>query len=406
MKLLPSRFQRHHFFFLIFTILFLVRIAGRLRYFGILYRFNNDIFHPDGVCYTAHTLRLIGRTNEQILRTLIPAYAHYGPNSPKIDLISITIGCQSTNGRILYSIVSVPFVWIFGAIGMVVVPALSTYILTISPLYMAAKREVSTVTLCLLSVIVICSNTIFRWGVSNLTDPLLALIFFLGFLVRLKLSNSTSKQSRFYFSCIFLFVIVCGSLTRRSFPIWLLLTVFPFSPKIGSASQFWRYCQKVDKKFLIAGTVFVGMADKAISLIFGAQNGAAAVTGIQNSLFPENLNSSAVSNDRYFVGVAKAFVHLFYGIVKTTFVDLGELAVLDIGLLFLVCLAIYFGICSGASRMQRWTIYILGVQTLLAGLNGTLGVNFRFQFPALAFVIFSAAQGLQSLGKREVKRQL
>jgi hypothetical protein len=79
---------------------------------------------------------------------------------------------------------------------------------------------------------------------------------------------------------------------------------------------------------------------------------------------------------------------------KVAFIEIAQLAVLDRVLLLVIILSVYFAFTN---RQKDSSMYFLAVFLgvwALGAINGTLGVNFRYQLPVM---IFSAWVLLDSL---------
>jgi dolichyl-phosphate-mannose--protein O-mannosyl transferase len=87
------------------------------------------------------------------------------------------------------------------------------------------------------------------------------------------------------------------------------------------------------------------------------------------------------SEDGFWSKIAQLPIAAF----EVGFIEIAQLAVLDRVLLFVIVVSIYFALTN---RQKDSSMYFLAVFLsvwALGAVNGTLGVNFRYQLPVLIF---------------------
>lgn len=133
---------------------------------------------PDGVHYTVRTLRFLGFTDLSVLQSIKSQYSGTSIEITNYFLNPEPWESALVGPRLLYSILSTPFVKIFGLHGMFFVPVLSFLLLTLVPLYfnrvyLEDKRKLSSF---FLTVILISSLYVKFNVLANTTDGLSTLL--------------------------------------------------------------------------------------------------------------------------------------------------------------------------------------------------------------------------------------
>ena len=331
-------------------ISWIVAVVSRIKFNGLIFGFDYGIYQPDGVHYTFRSLVFQGvDMNEAAIRVA----DWYQRNSFKLNDIDPSGILPQNNGawglvkpRVLYPILSVPFVFLLGIPGMLVVPCLALLILMIYPLSFGRDRR-TLVLACLLSFSLSLSPTVMRWMVANCTDSLLAGLFCLYLWV----SGAKRVGNRNYV-LIAVLAILTTSMTRFCLPFWLALA-------IGS---FLR--REILKGILITGLSVICSLPAILST---------GTSGV----------SPAVTN----AGILTKIAAVPINFIKVSCIEFLELAALDRLLLFLLCLSVVIAIKSSNKRESQDFLLMLLAGLFVGALNGTLGVNFRYQLPVLAYLV-------------------
>jgi hypothetical protein len=255
--------------------------------------------------------------------------------------------------RFAYPILSIPFVAVLGMNGLLAVPALSYLILFIGILLLG--HHYSRVNLALVIVFIFSiSTTVGRWMLINSTDSLLvALTTILTYIYVRKIDNR-------YWIPIALTIVVLGSLTRFSLFLWL---GFAF---VLLTKKEWVRASVISLTAMIcfAPTLFLDF---------------------QAAVLPNEAESSL------FMKALK----LPLSMAKMAFYDIAQLAVLDRILLLTLSVGILIAVKNFRSLSGRTFLATLFMLWCTAGLNGTPGVNFRYELPILSLLAWVIIENIQ-----------
>lgn len=332
-------------------ILWLISMTTKFKYNGLIYGLDFGLFHPDGQLYTFKTLTLLGKSELEAGTLVSDWYSTHAfklrffePTSLYFDIHPLW---QLYKPRVLYPILSVPFVAIFGIPGMLVVPALSMLVLLVSVFLIGIKVGNEKLAFVLVLMISI-SPVVNRWMFANITDGLLTAItcIFLVSLLYIQKPN------------LFLFVgsvlILLASLTRTSVLQWLAICV-------------GIYFMNQKKNALVLGFTSVMMFIPS------------AIGNLETGVLPNEKPSSFFERP----------VQLLFSMVKVAFFEIGQLLVLDRILLCLLVLAIIASVLNFSRISSKFFLLLLISLWITGAVNGTIGVNFRYQLPLLPFIAYS-----------------
>ena len=343
-------------FYAIIFFVWVIAILVKLRFNGLVFGFDYGLYHPDGALYSVKALDWSGLTEIQAATKVSSWYNlhafKFNATSPADFFYTNHHLYREYSTRVMYPLLSVPFVKLFGVPGMLVVPALS--LLTL--MFLVAKigifqnkRFASLFVLIGIS----SSSTVMRWMLCNTTDALLVAIFSVaGFLLVKKISSS-------YWYFAFGMLILLSGLTRISVVFWIAI-----------ASVLWF------QKFKVRST-YVLVLSTSIAL---------------PTLFTHPGSSFlAVEGDKPFI--EKIFLYPFY-LIKVTFYEIMQLIILD-RIFFLVCtVCVYLSLRNINKESSQLFILVLFAGLLTGALNGNIGVNFRYQLPVLFFICWSLIDNL------------
>ena len=332
-------------------VFWLISIAVKFNYNGLIYGLDFGLFHPDGKLYTFRTLIFLGNSELEAGTLVSDWYASYAyklkffePSSLYFDVHPLW---QLYKPRVLYPILSVPFVAIFGIQGMLVVPALSMLVLLISVFLIGIK--VGNEKLAFLLVLILSTSPVVnRWMFANITDGLLTAItcIFLVSLIYIKKPN------------LFLFVgsvlIFLGGYTRTSVVQWLAICI-------------GIYLMNQKRNAIILGLISI------ISFI------PSATGNLDSGILPNEQKGSLLERPIQLVG----------SMLKVGFYELGQLLVLDRILLFLLGLSVLLSVINVSRTSSKLLLLTFSALWITGAVNGTIGVNFRYQLPLLPFVAYS-----------------
>ena len=355
---------RKHFFFLsILIFTWAVTVIARLKFNGFSYGFDYGLYQPDGMHYTFRTLTFLGKSDQVSAQMVSEWYATHGFKFSQINPYDLLPENNRVWGvispRILYPILSMPFVALLGIPGMLAIPALSFLVLLFTFYYIGIKYNQRGFAV-ILALLLTTSATTTRWMISNCTDALLVGVTCLA-IITLVSEISESKK------VIWLSVIgVLGVITRFSLPIWIAIALVMCS-----------YRKFKGAVVLILSTTLATIPT------YLAQPNDAVLPGTQN-----------------LSGFAK-FLVLPISFVKVSFVEFVELAALDRILLFFLIFAFVASILGMKEIESRNFLFVCFAVFSIGAINGVLGVNFRYQLPLIPFMAWSLIASVARMNEQK-----
>lgn len=335
------------FHVLLLTTFWLLAVGGRLYTSGISYGFNFSVFQPDGVLYALRTYMFLGEDQLMSAKLIENWYFVHGGSKTHFDPASILPSNSPAWGlvapRVLYPLLSVPFVAAFGMNGLLIIPSLSLLVLVLA-IYNLGKRHLQPTVALTISLTLLISPTVLRWMVANITDSLFVALFALVCLF-LETESST-KRTNLYIAIL----IILTSLTRFATPIWLAIAMVDLLQKRKGRAVF-------------------------ISVISLVATIPTYLTQPSNSVLPREGDLSFVEK----------LVALPVSFFKILFIEVAQLAVLDRLLLLFLVVSMAFALIRFKDQSSLRFLMVLLATWAIGGLNGSLGVNFRYQMPVLPF---------------------
>jgi hypothetical protein len=328
--------------------LWLITVTSRFAFNGLVFGFDYGLFHPDGSLYAFKTLTLMGLSQEQAGVKVAEWYSEhaYKLNSIAPESLYFQNNTQWViyGTRLTYPILSIPFVALMGMNGLLVIPAISFLILFIGIVLLG--HHYNKVNLALLITFVFSvSTTVGRWMLINSTDSLLvALTTFLTYLCVKSLRN-------IYWIPIVIAIVILGSMTRFSLFLWMGFAI------VLLWNRQWL------RSIVISGVALICF----IPTLF---------LDFQSAVLPNEGDSSLVIK----------MLKLPLSMIKMAFYDLAQLAVLDRTLLVILLCGIILAARSLKTISSRFFLTALLMLWCTAGLNGTPGVNFRYELPILSLL--------------------
>ena len=328
-------------------VIALVSVVSRLKFNGLILNFDYGIYQPDGSHYAYRTLTFLGVDSNAAAERVVSWYQIHGIKNNVFDANFLTPGNKDAWGltapRILYSLLSMPFVFLFGISGMLVVPIFS-FILLIFCVYRFSEIYKVPSTGFLLVMVLCTSPTVLRWMIANITDSLLAGLFGI---VALILSSNISNKTWFF--AIFS-LIVLTSITRFCTPIWIAI-----------AAVLW-----IDQKRAQSlGVILVSSVSSLPTLLY----------------MPSNAVLPADSEAQGFLKL----VLLIKSFFEVGFFEIAQLAALDRALLLTIIVAVAVSVRNLSEIASKYFLAVLLAVWFIGAINGTVGVNFRYQLPILVF---------------------
>lgn len=328
-------------------IIWIVAVASRVIVNGVSYGFDYSIYQPDGVLYALRTYMFLGEDQLASAKLIESWYFTHASSGKHFDPASIlpqnTPAWGLVAPRILYPLLSAPFVALFGMAGLLVIPSLSLLLLVLCIYLIARKYSQSNFGL-VIAIVILTSPTVLRWMVANITDSLFVALFAITCLM----FEIRRYDVRFTFMMGLL--IILTSVTRFATPIWLALAFVDFVNGKRSRSVF------ISVTALIA-TIPTYLAQPS------------------NSVLPREGKLTTIEK---LLALPESFL-------KILFIEVAQLAVLDRLLLIVLALAFILSIISIRNETSHRFLAVLLSVWAIGAINGSLGVNFRYQLPVVVF---------------------
>ena len=125
-------------------IVWLVSVASRVIVNGVSFGFDYSIYQPDGVLYALRTYMFLGEDQLASAKLIESWYFTHASSGKHFDPASIlpqnTPAWGLVAPRILYPLLSIPFVALFGMAGLLVIPSLSLLILVLC-IYLISRKH-------------------------------------------------------------------------------------------------------------------------------------------------------------------------------------------------------------------------------------------------------------------------
>jgi hypothetical protein len=330
----------------------LIAIAAKYKYNGLVFGFDYGIYQPDGKYYTYMALDFINNDPKQSAQSVVDWYATHGFKGNIFQISDLIPDAspvyQFISHRVLYPILSILFVYLFGIPGMIVIPAISFLCLLLFIQKISNNYNLIHIGVCI-CIILSTSPTVIRWMIWNGTDALLAGLFSYAALL---LYNLQTKPDLRYFQ---LFILVClTAATRFSLVFWAAIAVVMYFNR---------------KKFLSL-VIFLFSSLCSLPALFSTL-GVSILPAEQNQTTLEKISNIPLS------------------FLRVVSMDIAQLAVLDRLFLIYLVVGLFISILCFNNIASQYYIAILLAGYLLGAVNGTLGVNFRYQLPAIPFCAWS-----------------
>jgi hypothetical protein len=336
---------------------------------------------PDGLHYSVHTLRILDFNDIEIIKALKSQYQVTGIKVSEYFLNPAPWEAALVDPRIFYSILSAPFVKLFGLNGMFIVPIICFTLLTTLPILFTkffSKNKLYFLAF-FISAVLLTSFYVKYNVLANTTDGLSSLLI-VALVLALHLLQKTGTSR---FGALGISIVCLMACTTRQNEIYVLgiLMIFLIS---GGFNSIKRNSITV---FIASSTIIAWLVFSFLSFdnyrVITSSDGASLSTG----------NLLIVARD------------LIVDFPKTILIELSQLWLRDQGIFLLVLTSIFLIIYSqkldfvGLSFL--WC-FLAGMT--LTTINGGLGSGFRYVLPAIflgALVILESAAQLSQ--KERVK---
>lgn len=349
--------HRRNTYFLV-ALLGLTALLAKYLFNGLIYDLDFSLFHPDGTLYTFRTLSWLGYSQNESGQLISGWYAQHAGKMTSINPESLYFDLNPNwhlyKFRLLYSFLSIPFVYLFGINGMLVIPALSYLgmLLVILEIGYLTNR-VQLALILILSITI--SITITRWMFINTTDSLFTFLTSVSTYLFIKW-----KPSNKLFLCQIALIVLM--ITTR-------VTVFYAIPLI-----IMLYL----KSKIQAISLFLLLALSTIPLFMENIQNTIGITNASGSIFDKVLSFSSNS-------------------ARLITIEIGQLFVFDRVLLILFALSVYLALKNIHSDSSKFLFLSILSTYLMSVLNGTAGVNFRFQLSIIGALVWVVLEHLPKI---------
>ena len=344
------------FIYLSVIVIWVVSILIKIKFNGLVFGLNYGLYHPDGALYSVRALDWAGLSETEAATKVSNWYNlhafKFNTTSPSDLYYANHHLYHEYSTRVLYPLLSVPFVKLFGVPGMLAVPSLSllTLMLLVAKIGIKQNRQIASL---IVIFSVSSSSTVMRWMLSNTTDALLVALFSItGFLLVKRVSSSL-----WYLA--FGILILLSGMTRISVVFWIAIAFVLWFQKLRARSIF----------IIIMSIVVV-------------------IPTLQTHRGSSFL---AVEGEKPFL--EKLFLYPFY-FAKVTFYEIAQLIVIDRIFFLILALCFYVSLKNIHKESSKFFLLILFAGLLTGALNGNVGVNFRYQLPVLFFMCWSLIDNL------------
>lgn len=368
MKIEP-KFERTAFLVIV-VLIWGVSFLSRLRLQGTAFGLDYGLFFPDSSHYSFRTLQLLGENDDLAADHVKNWMSSHSQKTKELNPEGLI---PSTNPvwyvvktRVIYSLTSAPFVSAFGLIGMLVIPAISTLMVSLLAI-LGCKTRKSRIITTIAITILFASFTYPRWMFAAITDSLLVAVFaIVAYQLHVRINDNV-----FHLLSISVLILI-SSYTRFCLPIWVsILLVMLFQKRIKMA--------------VVIGIVSVSSSYETIKLLMGGNQ---SLTPTVDAGTLEKLSLS---------------LRLMRGL-KAIVIDIAQLIVLD--KLFLILIGVSIVLCLKNYKNQSSQLFVATLMgsTLITFAIGEVGTNFRYSLCSIPFMLM-ALQDLSTTNK-EVRKGL
>ena len=384
---------------MLLVVSWVLAVAARVLWNGDVYGLDYRLFHPDGSCYGAMAFDFAGQGIDGRAE-VAAAYADQGTPRGALgpDMDDPATCNEGVRPRVLYPLLSVPFVNLLGYYGLLVVPALSWLATVLIPVVLLLRRGL-TIAPAIAGLLVLASTSVGRWSVANLVDALLMGIMAISLLVL----PIFEHRPQWWRLGLFALLVLLGSLTRQSWPTWITVAAAPwvayaFIHRSSGIRAAWG-SRNPWTWFAAAGTSSAVVSWRVIDATLGSQNSAFALNQLRQVVADPGVADP---------GVIKFLADIWSILEKSLsalVIEIGQLVVLDKALLIAIGLA-FFGVWKNRDWPASYAFLgVLIVVMALSPLNTTQGINFRFAMAVVPWIVLLGGSWSQPAGASYVRER-
>ena len=352
--------------YLLLVAAWVIATVSRIRFNGMTTGLDYGLFQPDGMHYAFRTLTFLGDSQIDAATKVSEWYAVHGVKikevAPEALLPQNNLAWPVVKPRLLYPLLSMPFVHFLGLYGMLAIPIISLLIVMVS-IYLISKKVGIPHYGLAASIILTASPTFLRWMVANLTDSLLAALFALAALICVREKITWRPFS------ILVFLVLLTSITRFCLPIW-----FAIGMVFAVRRQFTYSISIIISSSIAFIPTYISRPE--ISILAAEQN----------------------------ASTFQRVIMLPYSFLKVGAFEFIQLLALDRLLFVFLIASIILAIRNFQRSANQFFLAVLFSVFVISGINGIIGVNFRYELPVIAFMFWSFFENIYSyLTKQNLK---
>ena len=353
---------------------------------------NPKLLSDDGIWYSAKSLEFMGIERQESYDKTIGWWNEFrGDETPKYQNFVVpkdTILIDSFFGsRVIYPLLSAPFVKLFGFYGLLIIPILAFSLIWL--LLISALIKKSTIAFYTPMILLAGSTHYTKALVSTAgTDSLLCLFIFCFFYYSAKLDHKPASQI-----LILNFIVFLGSFTKQSVSIWLIFSFIYL---------LILHHRRLLNNILIL-TFFITLLFNSLFCFFISEKLWGSVSAAKKmNWYPENFS--------FYEMVSRTFNLWFNEIVTILTKDFNLLFMLLLSALYVCKLLLgsrfyhhrYSILLSKENVIVLFTFGLLVAVILNVTIIGLPNQGLRLQVPLIPFFTCLAAQQLQILSKSAI----
>lgn len=368
--------SRPGFAYISVFLVWLITLISRIMYNGLVFGLDYGLFHPDGSLYTFRALLFSGLDKSEAGSIVANWYDNHSYKAkyegPEMYFENNKFLWDQYMTRLLYPLVSAPFVKVLGVPGMLVLPSLTYLVVLLVTTKIAIHKGIPVLGV-VAAILITSSTSISRWMFANITDGLL-LLFVSIFMLLISKDFSLNFGKGRTFALVLL--ICLSAITRFSAFFWF-----------GVAIVFFLQNQRRIAVIAALTTVVAHIP------IFLRPFGGHVLPGFGEKSVLEKLAIYPIN------------------MAKVTIFEIGQLVVLDRMLLLLLLFTLVWSARNYRLFESQLMLLCFIMLWLTGSINGVLGVNFRYQIPIVPIMLMvlvvaiSQQSFLRSLSKRDTSQE-
>lgn len=327
-------------------------VVGRILWNGDVYGLYYGIWFPDGTYYAYKAFLWGGFTPAEAANLLTQMYQPAGEPFPAEEPGKPPI----YDSRILYPLLSGPLTALFGMWGLLIIPSLGLVASVLVPAVMLLRRNL-VLAAFLGPALALSSTSLARWTVANLTEGLV-----LGLVaLMLPLLPWVHQKVTVWRLLVLAGLAISASLTRQVLPVLVLLVAVPWLMRAISM-------RRVTNEWL--GPALAIVAPSVLTFV-------ATLPRDRFWLVPISQDAGGLGG----LSLVDRVLRFPLETLRMTIIELGQLVILDRGLLVLLLLSVVSVFLLRTEPIAFAWLGVVVASVFLTAWVGAAGVNFRYALP-------------------------